>query len=426
MNIGATKKGADVRRDRERTRGARRYWLVATLVLSGCVTQTVRTVDMTPPRQATATVPEELLLDVGVQALDPNVPEDYDEQVEQNVAPEVRRAEANYMAYFLKNLLQSTGNWGAVRVVPRPTHAVDVLVAGKIVHSDGERLELDVKVHDATGQLWFEKRYEGLAAKYAYEESVPRDIDPFQSVYKAISDDLLAYREGLTGVDVGRIRTVAEMKFAREFAPDAFADHVAKNRQGEFELARLPAADDPMLTRVRKVREREYLFIDTLDEYFAEFEQSMYGPYRDWRHATFDEAIAYQELQAQARSRMVAGGAAIIGGIAAQTSDNAMVATTGTVGIIGGALTLKSGIGKRAEAQIHAEVLQELGTSAEAEISPSTIELENQTVELTGTVDAQYDELKRVLRRIYYQELGLPPPEPTAPEANGASVESGS
>ena len=124
---------------------------------------------------------------------------------------------------------------------------------------------------------------------------------------------------------------------------------------------------------------------------------------------------------------------AIVGGIAAQTSDNAVVATTGTVGIIGGALTLKSGISKRAEAQIHSEVLQELGVSAEAEISPNTIELENQTVELTGTVDAQYDELKRVLRRIYYEELGLlPPPTPDPAAANGAhevlpdTVESGS
>ena len=53
-------------------------------------------------------------------------------------------------------------------------------------------------------------------------------------------------------------------------------------------------------------------------------------------------------------------------------------------------MTIKSALDKRAEAQIHAEVLQELGTSAEAEIGPHTIELENQTVRLTGTVEAQY------------------------------------
>ena len=94
---------------------------------------------MTPPQQADSTVPENLLLDVGVAVFDPNVPEDYDEQIEENIAPEVRRAESNYVAYYLKNLLQSTGNWGAVRVVPRSTNAVDLIVSGSILHSDGER-----------------------------------------------------------------------------------------------------------------------------------------------------------------------------------------------------------------------------------------------------------------------------------------------
>ncbi len=58
-------------------------------------------------------------------------------------------------------------------------------------------------------------------------------------------------------------------------------------------------------------------------------------------------------------------------------------------------MTIKSALDKHAEAKIHSEVLQELGTSAEAEIAPHTIELENETVRLTGTVDAQYTELRQ-------------------------------
>ena len=34
-----------------------------------------------------------------------------------------------------------------------------------------------------------------------------------------------------------------------------------------------------MLARVRKVREREYIFVDTLDEYYAEYQRAMYKPY---------------------------------------------------------------------------------------------------------------------------------------------------
>ena len=93
-------------------------------LLAGCVSETVRIVDMTPPEQIEGVQAESELLDIGIAIFDPNVPEDYDEQVKLLIQPDIRRAEANYMPYFAKNLLQSTGNWGAVRVVPRPTHAV--------------------------------------------------------------------------------------------------------------------------------------------------------------------------------------------------------------------------------------------------------------------------------------------------------------
>jgi hypothetical protein len=385
--------------------------LIVPFVLAGCATSTVRTVDMSPPQQATELIAEEDLLDVGVAVFDPNVPEDYDEQVKKNIAPEVRRAESNYMAYHLKNLLQSTGQWGAVRVVPRATMAVDATVSGRILESDGEMLEVEVEVHDATGKRWFKKKYETLASKYAYDPSVPEGVDPFQHIYRRIADDMLAYRLELTEADIHRIRTVAEMRFAREFSPDAFGNHIEETKKGEVALKRLPADDDPNLSRVRKVREREYLFIDTLDEYFAEFHRSMYTPYQDYRRASFEEALAYKELRAQARGRTIAGIVAIASGIAAQTSDNGAVTTAGTVGIIGGAMLLKSGLAKKAEAEIHAEVLQELGVSAEAEITPHTLELENQTVNLSGTVDAQYDELKRILRTMYYRDLGIELPE---------------
>jgi hypothetical protein len=384
---------------------------LAAAMFVACTSTTVRSVDMTPPEQATEPVAENVLLDVGVAVFDANIPEDYDEQVEANVAPEVRRAEGNYIAYFLKNLLQTTGQWGAVRVVPRTTFAVDVVVSGRILHSDGERLEIEVTVADASGATWFTREYSALSSRYAYEPTVPRDIDPFQSIYKSIADDMLAYRRSLDEAGIARIRTIAEMRFARDFAPDAFGDYVVADRKGVQQLERLPAESDPMLMRVRRVREREYLFIDTLDEYFANFQRNMFTPYQDWRRATFDEALAYRELKAQARSRAVAGAVAIAAGAAGTFgSDESIVQAAGIAGMAGGAITLKSAIDKSAEAKIHSEVLQELGVSAEAEITPHTIDLENQTVRLTGTVDAQYAELRRILRRIYYEQMGLAVP----------------
>lgn len=377
-------------------------------VLAGCVSETVRIVDMTPPEQLAWDVPEELLLDVGIAVFDANVPDEYDEQVSLNIQPEVRRAEGNYMAFFFKNLLQSTGNWGAVRVVPRPTHAVDVTVTATIEHSDGESLKLRARAVDARGEEWFERDYKALASSYAYEDTVPRDIDPFQTAYRTLADDLLAHLKTLSQEDIRAIRTTAELQFARDFAPDAFAEYVGATRRGQVTIERLPAENDPMLGRVRQIREREYLFIDTLDEHYATFSASMFAPYQNWRHATYDEAIAYKRAKQQARARIMAGSAAVIGGIAAQTqADDIVTRYGGLVSIIGGAGILKTAIDKLAQAKVHAEVLQELGISAEAEIVPHTIELENQTLRLQGTVDEQYEELRRILKKVYLEELGL-------------------
>lgn len=342
---------------------------------------------------------------------DPNVPESYDEQIARLVQADIRQAEANYIPYFAKNLLQSTGNWGAVRVIPRPTHAVDVVVSGKILHSNGESLELEATVADATGRTWFRNRYQALASKYAYETGVPATIDPFQSIYKSLADDMLAYRQALSDDDIAAIRATAKMKFARDFAPDAFQDYVADERDGRFTLRRLPAADDPNLARVQRVREREYLFIDTLDEYYENYHRSMYGAYQNWRKATYEEAIAYKLLRAETRRRTIGGAVAIVGGVAAMAESNdAAVDTAGLVSVIGGAMTLKSAIGKRAEAEMHAEVLREVGTAAEAEVMPHTLELENQVVRLDGTVAQQYERLRGILRDLYFADLALPPP----------------
>ena len=172
---------------------------------------------------------------------------------------------------------------------------------------------------------------------------------------------------------------------------------------------------------MRQVREREYLFIDTLDEYFAEFSSRMYPTYQNWRQATYSEAIAYREEREKARRRAIAGAVGIAAGAAAQMSDTRLTRYGGAVSVIGGAALFGRALQDYADAKVHSEVLHELGTSAEAEISPHTIELENRTLSLQGTVADQYEQLRQVLKQIYYEELGLALPDDATP----GGVESG-
>lgn len=385
-------------------------WLITGL--AGCSTQTVRVVDMTPPKQLAQSLPEDQLLDVGISTFVGNIPEDYDERIAQIISPEIRRAEIQYLPYITKNLIQSSGNWGAVRVVPRPSLAVDVIVSGEIIESTGETLKLKIAVHDATGRQWYEKDYSALASKYAYEDSFPQDIDAFQSIYKEITDDLLEYRLTLSKSDIQQIRAVAEMRFAQSFSSEAFGEHVSQEESGQYRLLKLPSEDDPMLASVRKVREREYLFIDTIDEYYANFHRSVYPTYQVWRKASYVDMITYKKLQTQAKNRIVGGAIGLVGSVGTiYASDDWAADTSGIAGVIGSATVISKAILKKNEAEQYAERLRELATETERELVPTTIELENRTVKLQGSVEEQYTELRSILKTLYYEDLGLPLPE---------------
>ena len=385
---------------------------LAIMICGACSTQTVRVVDMTPPKQLAKSFAEEELLDIGISVFEANVPEDFDERIEQIISPEIRRAEAQYIPYIAKNLIQSSGNWGAVRVVPRPSLAVDVILSGKIIESTGESLVLEITVLDATGRFWYTKTYTALASKYAYEESFPKDVDAFQSIYKEIADDLLDHRLTLSKADVERIRVVAEMRFAQSFSEDAFGDHVKQDEQGEHQLLRLPSEEDPMLVGIRKVREREYLFIDTIDEYYANFQRSVYPTYQVWRKSSYVDTITYKKLQTQAKNRIVGGAIGLVGSVGTiYASDDWAADTSGIAGVIGSATVISSAILKKNEAEQYAERLRELAGETERELVPTTIQLENRTVRLQGSVDEQYTELRKVLSDLYFEELGLPLPE---------------
>ena len=382
------------------------------MIFGACSTQTVRVVDMTPPKQLAKSFAEEELLDIGISVFEANVPEDFDERIEQIISPEIRRAEAQYIPYIAKNLIQSSGNWGAVRVVPRPSLAVDVILSGKIIESTGESLVLEITVLDATGRFWYTKTYTALASKYAYEESFPKDVDAFQSIYKEIADDLLDHRLTLSKADVERIRVVAEMRFAQSFSEDAFGDHVKQDEQGEHQLLRLPSEEDPMLVGIRKVREREYLFIDTIDEYYANFQRNVYPTYQVWRKSSYVDTITYKKLQTQAKNRIVGGAIGLVGSVGTiYASDDWAADTSGIAGVIGSATVISSAILKKNEAEQYAERLRELAGETERELVPTTIQLENRTVRLQGSVDEQYTELRKVLSDLYFEELGLPLPE---------------
>src|SRR5690606_19725132 len=147
--------------------------------------------------------------------------------------------------------------------------------------------------------------------------------------------------------------------------------YLKQTRNGQYEIQRLPAANDPMLERVRQIRERDHVYVDTLQAYYTTFDAQMAAPYQEWRKASYEEVLLLEQLQAESTRNLILGGLAVIGGIAAATTgDSSTSRVAGQVAVLGGGLLVKSGLDKRNEAQIHVQALEELGASLEAEVTP--------------------------------------------------------
>ncbi|TCO74663.1 hypothetical protein [Chromatocurvus halotolerans] len=377
--------------------------LLASAVLAGCVSQTVKSTSVPPLQRPAEPIAEAELLDVGIAIFDPGL-EEYDE--EDQVYPEVRRAEARFMPQLLAEAMQQSGAWGAVRVLPDNDRITDLRIDGEIIHSDGERVELAILATDSQGNTWLDNTYSARTSRYAYRSATRRQYDPFQALYHRIANDLMQKQAGMSSKSLQTVRTITELRFARDFASGSFEGYLEQNRNGKYRIARLPAEGDPMLERVRAIRKRDHLFVDTLQEYYRDFSGAMYEPYQEWRKMSYEEAVALQELRAQSRRQLIAGGAAILAGIAASGSNDRSARTAGYVAMMGGGSLLKSGLETRNEAQIHVQALEELGMSLEAEITPRVIELDDRTVMLSGNVEDQYNQWREILEEIYRNEVG--------------------
>ncbi|MGH9319559.1 MAG: hypothetical protein ACRD3V_06685, partial [Vicinamibacteria bacterium] len=324
--------------------------------------------------QAVEEIEDDRLLDVGVHIFGTGVPEDENERYlleEKGVFEDVRKSEARWIPMVLKRTLESTGFWGAVRLVPSANN-VDLIVDGAIVTSNGKKLEIDVMVFDATGKRWLSKRYKDEANPLVYEDG--SGIEPFQDLYNRIANDLLKERNDLDEEDFTGIRRVTELKFASDLAPAAFQDYLAV-KKGRYAPARLPAEGDPMMARVEAIRGRDHMFIDTLNEYYADLYSKMEGPYGSWRSYSYEEQEALDELTRASRWEKILGAAAIVGGVMASRKGRGW-GNAGEVAVLGGMIAVMDGFDKGQQSKMHREALKELAGSFDSEVSELLFDVE--------------------------------------------------
>jgi len=391
--------------------------LLGAVLLAGCSTTEVRVAHTVALVPATETIPEAQLLDVAVVIFDPGVPDgDIDKEVLEDLLRNgtfvhIRRTEARFMTVHLRDTLQKSGHWGAVWVTPEESLVADLQVTAEILHSDGDRVQLDVQAVDASGRVWLDQDYEMSTAAGAYNRQRYPDRDPYQDVFNSIANDLADIQGDLSAREAENLRAIAQLRFAGDLSPEVYADYLEPDRRGVYSLNRLPAEDDPQFERTLRVREREHLFVETLNEHYEDFYQSAEESYNGWREFAREEAISIRELQRSSRWRTTLGIATIVasvlygansdGDFTSRILRDAMMYT--------GMDLIKTAAVRRDEKRLHSETLEELSASFDDEVKPMVVEIEGTQHRLTGTANAQYEEWKELLLALYTAETGFVP-----------------
>ena len=372
------------------------------LVTVSCTSSKTIQYENVPIQRAQIELTEEQLLDVGILIFDPNLPEEDQEFI----FPEIRKAEARYIPYHLKATLEDTGFWGGVWVLPEKSEAMDLIVGGRIEVSNGLKVAVRIGVWDITGREWMNKVYETTVSRSAYSQQRDYSQDPYQSFYNKIANDLLKIRNSLSSPELRRISEIGELRFAAELVPGVYSDYLMQDEKDVFSAKRLPSENDEMMGRIQNVKEREFVLVDTLNEYYAKLYQDISVPYENWRKLSREEMLTYEDLKRSALKRQLLGAAAILGAIAyegnSQTSSYAKQAA-----LYGGMQLVQSGFGMSSEAEIHKETLKEAGTSFDTQTKPLIIEIEGQTLRLTGTAQEKFLEWRKLLKQIYTEETGF-------------------
>lgn len=351
-------------------------------------------------------------LDVIIPVFDPGIPED-DAALEddEEVWPELRRAEAVRFALILKEKIEATGKFGAVRVTPNAEATGDLYVIGKIIESNGLDVEIGVDVFDISGAKWYDEEYEHEVPEKFFKSIRNKGKDPYDPVFVEAAQDLVEHLDDADDTELALLKPVTEMRFGANFSEESFSEYI-KDDGGEIELTGLPSEDDPMLRRIRAIWVRDQLYVDNLQQHYEAFNAKMAPSYTVWQKQSQEAQIALNEARVKQTTQIVGGVLlAILGvGLAAASSNSGNAARSAgafagaAAAGVGSVILFSEGFKTGNETKFHASTLEELGESVDSELAPQVVEFEGETKKLTGNAAKQFAEWRSFLKQVYEQE----------------------
>ena len=384
---------------------------ITLIITPACTVSEVIDADRTTLDIASLNISENLLLDVGVVKFDPGIPEENDAD-KTGIYEEIRETESRFFPYHIKATLEKTGYWGSVRVIPSRTVITDVIISGRIIRSDGEYASLLIKVEDITGEEWFSREYSTQTGLRSYSEGRDRAVDPYQKIFNDFANDLRFFAASLHSSDNKRIQQISELMFFANMVPSVYEPYLSVENNFT-QLIRLPPENDPMVQRLRGIRERDRLVVDSINEHYANYYYGVALPYEGWRKKARENQVIIRDTKRAATVRALIGVAVTAGSINMDTSDTSrsrrnIKRATQSVGMDRGIRTIIEAWQLRQSTNSYRAQIGELSESFIAEAAPLVVEVEGQSRRLTGTAESQYEGWRKILKEINQLETEIP------------------
>lgn len=363
------------------------------------------------PKRAAHIDPEKTKLDVIIPVFDPGLSEEAKDYKEEGVWPELRRAEANRFAFKLKEAMDDTGAFGAVRVTPDATATGDLYVIGKIDESNGEDVEFTIDVVDISGKHWFTRSFDHEVDVGFHKNVRNEGQDPYEPAFEKAANRIAIELEDYQEAQLKDIKRVTDLRFGAHLSEEAFSDYMTVD-QGNVHLAAYPSDDDPMLRRTQAIRVRDQLFVDSLQEQYQGFSEKMDPSYLIWQEQSLLELEAEREADRKAAAQAIGGIALITLGVLAAASgarsnnynSQSLGVTAGAAAAVGGGMLVAKSFETSEQSKVHRDALNELGESIDVDLGPRVVSFEERTVELTGDAKEQFQQWREFLKKIYAQE----------------------
>lgn len=334
-------------------------------------------------------------LDVIIPVFDPNIPT----KDKSGVWPEVRRAEANRFALMMKQALERSNAFGAVRVTPDDSGFGDLYVHGKIIKANGEDIQLEIFVNDIRGQKkkWLKKKFKYRVQGSFHKSIRTKGTDAYKPIFDMIALKIVKKLSRKKAKELNKLPAITQMRFANMFGPEYFGKYT-KVRGGVYRLVSLPSDNDPVYDKIRTMRIQEQLFVDGLQPHYEGFSDNMNPHYFAWQKHALPIAKEKRKASNAATWKTLLAVGAVAAGVASGDS------TLTKIGVGAAGVLVFTSIGDYRAKNESSKVLDEMGETLNLDMSVQVVEFEGVQTQLEGDAVEQFYGYRKHLMAIYEKE----------------------